>query len=324
MNKTKLRARDGENGIPTVSPSLMPFRIAYSGPAPISTYFLTKPFIDADEKRRGLAAGSIVAREGDNNAESGIDHDMKPPNGDPERVKDPLAPQPGPETNIRLSAAFRGRKVVSHNVALPEGYTGLLLTSGITPKAATSENVSKEDRSTGGTGKRNRNTKGKSAVVKGRDRAKALKAKAEAMLKADGKGTRRSRKMVEEDVEEDEGVADGDELETEDELVKLEGDGTEAGEGGPVGDKIFEVAGQFQRFILWHPDVPVDDARDEYTRSLKEWIALATEVGLEWSPVSPFSNLNLTDSSNMNSFSALFVTIYTYTTAPISIAVFAA
>ncbi|KAJ6478515.1 ribonuclease H2, subunit C [Mycena vitilis] len=35
---------------------------------------------------------------------------------------------------------------------------------------------------------------------------------------------------------------------------------------------------QFSSLILWHPDIPVDPGRDEYLRSLTEWIRLADEI----------------------------------------------
>ncbi|KAJ7156870.1 ribonuclease H2, subunit C [Mycena crocata] len=35
---------------------------------------------------------------------------------------------------------------------------------------------------------------------------------------------------------------------------------------------------QFSSFVLWHPDIPVDPGRDEYLRSLTEWIRLADEI----------------------------------------------
>ncbi|KAJ7780335.1 ribonuclease H2, subunit C [Mycena maculata] len=35
---------------------------------------------------------------------------------------------------------------------------------------------------------------------------------------------------------------------------------------------------QFSSFVLWHPDIPVDPGRDEYLRSLSEWIRLADEI----------------------------------------------
>ncbi|KAK7031502.1 ribonuclease H2, subunit C [Favolaschia claudopus] len=35
---------------------------------------------------------------------------------------------------------------------------------------------------------------------------------------------------------------------------------------------------QFDSLVVWHPDIPVDSARDEYLRSLSEWIRLANEI----------------------------------------------
>jgi ribonuclease H2 subunit C len=39
---------------------------------------------------------------------------------------------------------------------------------------------------------------------------------------------------------------------------------------------------QFSSFVLWHPDIPVDSGRDEYLRSLTEWVRLADEVGFHF------------------------------------------
>jgi hypothetical protein len=35
---------------------------------------------------------------------------------------------------------------------------------------------------------------------------------------------------------------------------------------------------QFSSFILWNADIPVDDGRDEYLRSLSEWVKLSAQV----------------------------------------------
>ncbi|KAJ6485763.1 ribonuclease H2, subunit C [Mycena sanguinolenta] len=35
---------------------------------------------------------------------------------------------------------------------------------------------------------------------------------------------------------------------------------------------------RFSSFVVWHPDIPVDPGRDEYLRSLTEWIRLADEI----------------------------------------------
>lgn len=35
---------------------------------------------------------------------------------------------------------------------------------------------------------------------------------------------------------------------------------------------------RFDSFVLWHPDIPVDEGQDEYLRSLYEWTDMASEV----------------------------------------------
>lgn len=47
-------------------------------------------------------------------------------------------------------------------------------------------------------------------------------------------------------------------------------------EEGPV--KTLKPAAQFDSFVLWHPDIPVDEGKDEYLRSLSEWVNIAAKV----------------------------------------------
>ena len=49
-----------------------------------------------------------------------------------------------------------------------------------------------------------------------------------------------------------------------------------AGEEGPA--RVLCPTGTFGSFVLWHPDIPMDEERDEYLRSLTEWTRLAAEV----------------------------------------------
>jgi ribonuclease H2 non-catalytic Ylr154p-like subunit len=35
---------------------------------------------------------------------------------------------------------------------------------------------------------------------------------------------------------------------------------------------------RFDSFVLWHRDIPVDEGRDVYLRSLSEWMNIASEV----------------------------------------------
>ncbi|KAF7356991.1 hypothetical protein MVEN_01035700 [Mycena venus] len=54
-------------------------------------------------------------------------------------------------------------------------------------------------------------------------------------------------------------------------------DGDEETESGQNSRTLMPTA-QFSSFVLWHPDIPVDPGRDEYLRSLTEWIQLADEI----------------------------------------------
>lgn len=65
------------------------------------------------------------------------------------------------------------------------------------------------------------------------------------------------------------------EVDEEEEMdIDVGGGGEE--EEGTV--RTLEPAGQFSSFVLWHPDFQVDEGRDEYLRTLTEWIGLAAEV----------------------------------------------
>jgi hypothetical protein len=52
--------------------------------------------------------------------------------------------------------------------------------------------------------------------------------------------------------------------------------GVAEGHFGPV--RTLKPTASFSSFILWNPDLPVDEARDEYRRSVDEWTRLATEA----------------------------------------------
>jgi len=42
--------------------------------------------------------------------------------------------------------------------------------------------------------------------------------------------------------------------------------------------RVLRPSARFDSFVLWHPDIPVNEGRDEYLRSLSEWVSIATEV----------------------------------------------
>ena len=46
--------------------------------------------------------------------------------------------------------------------------------------------------------------------------------------------------------------------------------------------RVLKPSARFDSFVLWHPDIPVDEEMDEYLRSLSEWINVASEVCVIW------------------------------------------
>ncbi|KZV65044.1 hypothetical protein PENSPDRAFT_756836 [Peniophora sp. CONT] len=63
---------------------------------------------------------------------------------------------------------------------------------------------------------------------------------------------------------------------TADEDVEMKQNGLNGDESG--NGTALNATGRFDSITLWHPDIPADDGRDEYVRSLREWVALAAEV----------------------------------------------
>jgi len=42
--------------------------------------------------------------------------------------------------------------------------------------------------------------------------------------------------------------------------------------------RVLKPSARFDSFVLWHPDIPVDEEMDEYLRSLSEWVNISSEV----------------------------------------------
>ena len=243
----------------TVSPNLMPFHIAYSGPVPMSTYFMPRPFVDEREERRRALIGKEEGKSGDVDGVGEVDpmHNNTRDKASCGESKDRNLDGSGKEDV--LCAAFRGRIVVGQPICLPEAYTGLMLLQESTPHAETDSHG--QGQSVQGT------QQAKAKAKSSSERAKALKAKAAAKLK-----NKRSRRH-QEDEEEAEGAEGGE----GDEEV-LDGDGENVSLIKESVPRTFVAKGRFDTFTLWHPDGPVDKTRDEYIRSLNDWITLAAEV----------------------------------------------
>ena len=96
----------------------------------------------------------------------------------------------------------------------------------------------------------------------GKGMASSCRKKEEENPKSSGRTTRRSKRGQEEAKVEDE--ADAPEfLETASDEVPT---------------RFLEPVSTFASFVLWNPDIPANDGRDEYVRSLREWTKLVAEV----------------------------------------------
>jgi hypothetical protein len=298
-----------------LKPNLMPFHIAISGSAPISSYFLKRPLPSPPknphvaEDTAYLIHNKFVLRNvhnfhtPDQNEQStdctNTDNAQDASNANQESsASEPVQP-------IRYQAAFRGRVVVGQEFPLPEPYVGVVLHRDDTAKPTTAPAPApkpgrrarkKEDAPARGGG--DASTK-RSTRLAGAQRANALKAKAAAKAKA--KQLRVPTKLNP-DGEEDELIDDDDDLpsapavlaalavpepkaepkQEEDVKQEEEEEPHMEVEELPLAEEervdTFEVTGMFKEFILWNADAPVDEGRDEYLRAIHEWVNIAAEV----------------------------------------------
>ena len=292
-----------------LKPNLMPFHIAYSGSAPISTYFLKRPLpppgkSDVAEDTTYLIDNKFVLRnvhnfhKRDENEQSAdsieTDNAQDASNANQEASTSEIV-QPA-----RYQAAFRGRVVVGQEFPVPDGYVGVVLhrddaakhSIAPAPPSKPTRRARKKEEAPAEASKR-------PTRLAGAQRANALKAKAAAKAKAK---QQRVPTKFNPDGEEDELIDDDDDdlpsapavlaaltvsepksepkQEGEEEAhMEVEEPPLAEEKLGEQVDKL-EVTGTFREFVLWSADAPVDEGRDEYLRAIHEWVDIAAEVGL--------------------------------------------
>ncbi|KZT20990.1 hypothetical protein NEOLEDRAFT_1074386 [Neolentinus lepideus HHB14362 ss-1] len=224
--------------LPQCDPHLMPFHISYSGPAPINSYFMVKPVLSSFGERPKDPAREIAKAEVDSAVqyETFASKDVGGLDVDRTSEVETLPTASSSSTLVsgsssttlventgqdRYVSAFRGRSVYGLKVALPEGYTGILL----------------------------------------RTPDKSDKRKANGEVTSVSRSTRRGRDSP---------------------RSREDTDEVDEGEMSPYLDELnnraLTATHTFPFFTLWHPDIPVDEGKDEFWRSLKEWTALSHEV----------------------------------------------
>ena len=214
----------------------------------------------------------------------------------------------------RFISSFRGRTIHGLTVDLPAGYTGLLLQADDNPQstitradrmtrvlnAKVKSVIEGEDEHEEGT-KGGRRTRSKSKAVDGNGKGKA-KDKQKETKKTAPRGrlvrTAAPKRAVEPEVividREDQEVADHpaptesvievldcpleltkDDMNVPDDSVDNDLEGV-LDKGMPLRKLVPQST--FSSITLWHADRAVDETRDEYYRTLTEWMALSHEV----------------------------------------------
>lgn len=239
--RTEALAVSFANALPAATPNLMPFHIAYSGPAPISTYFRIKPSPSPayghDARQAIKPLSSADSQELQDSQATLVGSVAESSSSATTLNSAPTAVEDNPSTSDKVDdlrhyvASFRGREMHGTTVDLPEGYAGIVLRAP--------------------------------GDAKGKGVASGNRTKEEEKPKSKGRTTRRSKRAQEEVKVEDEDMDASEIPET-------------ASDAGPT--RVLEPVSTFSSFVLWHPDIPVNDGRDEYVRSLSEWTRLAAKV----------------------------------------------
>jgi len=245
----RLGAVRDKNGLPACTPYLMPFHIDYSGKAPISTYLRVEAaseVIGAAPNQEDASSTDLKAGGSSELSQNSTDAIVDAESLSEARGKDgPPLPPPRLAKRVtnattRFISSFRGRTIQGLKVELPEGYGGLVLRGDVMGSGTKADNPRTNV---------NRKTQGKQKAKKS----------------SKGRMTR-STAHIETDGDDNAMEVDGDEVNLKDQISPGETART------------LIPSSQFSSFILWHPDNPVDETRDEYFRSLKEWTQLAHEV----------------------------------------------
>lgn len=291
--------------ITTCTPNLMPFHINYTGPAAVSAFMRveklkiaetpgaseeitevpaestpadvgielqpaktssneTQPTADADSESQATVVASASASQA-------ASPTITPSSSTATVVAaTSISAPPLEDADKRLVASFRGRTIHGLTIDLPAGYGGLLLQSKGAEKVAGMEKAMADIASV--------KTK---PTARGKEKQKEKASEVEpasTSTRRRGRLTRSaapSSKAIE--------IADDDDAVMED-AAPFENKPpvpTANEQIVPEDDSAVRrlvPSAQFSTFTLWQPDRVVDKNRDEYYRSLTEWVSLANEV----------------------------------------------
>ncbi|KAJ3987850.1 ribonuclease H2, subunit C [Lentinula detonsa] len=241
------------NALPQCTPNLMPFHIAYTGPAPVSTYFRVDdaktqvgcPEPVQNDAQAGTAGPSIESFPRDSDVAKSLssEHDgiISISESGTEQKLDGCgtsesSSKPIPNGQPRFTSTFRGRVVQGLKVDIPEGYTGVVFRSE--DETGESQNVSKDEPPSG---------KGKGKPTT-------------AVQQKQGRTTRRSLRS----------------RAVDDETMNIDAEEQQEDVLNSHSTLNLAPSSKFESFVLWHPDIPVDTGRDEYMSAIGEWMRIAS------------------------------------------------
>ncbi|KAI0641982.1 ribonuclease H2, subunit C [Trametes meyenii] len=232
--------------LPVATPQLMPFHIGYSGPAPVSTYFCVR---NAPEPTFGREIKPSASNDTVSESQTAVEDSQSTlvENSQSASLPNPSATASGSsatleDLDMRDAPQSSSQPDSRHFTAAFRGRLMHGLKVDLPEGYAGVVLRAPEDR------------KGKSAAPRSRTAE-------EQNSKAGGRSTRRSKRAQ-------------DAMEDTEELESAGVD--QAQVERPV--RILNPAAQFSSFVLWNPDIPVDEGRDEYLRSLTEWTRLSAEI----------------------------------------------
>jgi len=257
---------------------LMPFGIAYTGPAPVSTYFMVKDAPKDEEKEIGeamvvdgvvsttVAASDLTPNESLTEVTSLAAMDSQSTAAstlvEPESSSAGLLPQEtilssnteevlagGSTTEkTRYVAAFRGRTIHGLEMEVPEGYAGFIL--GVEGEANKEVETKKGSDEVSSKRKLEESSSGKSKVSKKVQHSRK------------GRTTRNSTPVVE----------------VEDEPMEDVHQSQEPNNDEDAAERILVPTAGFSSFTIWSADNVIDAGKDEYIRSLDEWVRMSALV----------------------------------------------
>jgi hypothetical protein len=249
---------DANRDLPIRIPHLMPFHIQHTGPAPVSTYFRIRPHVSSS-----LPSSTL---------------DDTLPSGDPEKV--PNATVSNSEASLE---GQEGTPVVVADIAVPT-----IVTTETDVAAAKAQSLAPTSRflQTGAIARLSESAKRFVSSFRGRTvhgvEVALPKGYVGLVLRGDANGkthqppsnAKRRRARVGQHRRKLKKVGGGDDDDDErclDDAAEMSPE-----DGRPV--SVLKTAARFDSFVLWHPDIAVDEGKDEYLRSLSEWVNIATEV----------------------------------------------